>query len=163
GYPHPVLLRLHLRVNNQSAFDRWDKFMERLFKFLDRNKSGGLDRIEAGRAPVAAQMGSYYLGKPFTFPARGGSVTTSAFADMDANRDGKVTLDEFKDYYRKNSAGPVLLQALQGNMAPQGPQTASSDPLFELLDTNKDGKLSKAELDAAEKVLMKYDTNDDEL
>src|SRR5262245_58731583 len=64
GQPYPVLLRLHLRVGDKSTFARWDNFMETFFKFLDRNKSGNLDRTEANRAPQGAQMSAYYIGNP---------------------------------------------------------------------------------------------------
>src|SRR5262249_16455938 len=63
-------------------------------------------------------------------------------------------------YYRKNGAGPVQVAQYpeQGEAA-----AALTDTLFELLDTNKDGKLSQAEFEAAEKILMRLDTNEDDL
>src|SRR5207237_8031649 len=46
----------------------------------------------------------------------------------------------------------------QGNLSDQ-----LNDALFALLDTNKDGKLSREELAAAEKLLLTVDTDEDEM
>src|SRR5207244_11276126 len=79
------------------------------------------------------------------------------------------------DYYRRNGGGPVHIQTgpvqqqayfvdvygmnqNQGNLADQ-----LNDALFALLDTNKDGKLSREELAAAEKILLTVDTDEDEM
>ena len=162
GKPHPVLMRLHLRVGGQSAFARWEACLEKFFRHLDRNRSGGLDRIEASKAPSVQQLTQFFQGNayvPFNPRARAGTALVD-FNELDRDRDGKVTLDEFVDYYRRAGAGPVQLQvAFASNSGSDG----LTDVVFNLLDVNKDGKLSRAELEAAEKVLMKYDTDDNEL
>jgi Ca2+-binding EF-hand superfamily protein len=173
GPPYPVLLRLRLRSEAGSVFARWDGFMTKLFAHLDRNRSGGLDRVEAGRAPTVAQLQQFFAGNLLALAAGTAPRGNVPFEQLDADRDGKVTLDELKDYYRKNGAGPVSVPQppapapVPGEAAtpaaPAPAPAAVADILFDLLDTNKDGKLSKAELDAAERVLMKYDSDDNEL
>jgi len=44
----PVHVRLHLRVNNKPYAEKWDGFMDRLFKYLDRNGDGFLARPRPG-------------------------------------------------------------------------------------------------------------------
>ncbi len=164
GMPHPVLIRLHLRVEDRSAVKHWDDCLEKFFAHLDRNRSGGLDPIEARKAPSAQQMLQFFQGNVYIFTnprARPGAGQVD-FAQLDSDRDGKVTLDEFKEFYRKNGAGPVVAQAGFAYFNPGG-QDGLTDAVFNLLDTNKDGKLSRAELEAAEQVLMKYDGDDNEL
>jgi Ca2+-binding EF-hand superfamily protein len=84
-----------------------------------------------------------------------------------------MTRQDLADYYRKAGVTPFQFQ--------NGPQTAGqqfqvvfagqppplrpdalNEKLFALLDTNKDGKLSRAELTAAPDVLQKMDLDDDE-
>ena len=81
------------------------------------------------------------------------------FAEMDSNKDGKVTLDELKTYYRKNGFGPLQVQP----DPEQGSAQVLTDALFKHLDRDKDGKLSKAELSQIEKTLAALDANDDDL
>jgi Ca2+-binding EF-hand superfamily protein len=162
GQPHPVLLRLHLRTEGKSAFATWDLAMEKFFRYLDRNRSGGLDRVEARKAPNAQQMLQFFQGNPLININNPNMPQQQVpFEELDTNKDGKATLEEFKDYYTRNGAGPVQVQV---SFAAYDPSHADplTDAVFNLLDTNKDGKLSRAELEAAEK-LMRFDTDDNEL
>jgi Ca2+-binding EF-hand superfamily protein len=164
GKPHPVLIRLKLTVGNKSAFTHYDEVMAKYFAFLDRNGNKTLDKIEASKAPSAQQMLQFFQGNILAVTGRGNNPNVAAvpFTDLDEDRDGKVTLEEFKAYYLKNGAGPIAMAA---SSAPafNGPQDALADAVFNLLDVNKDGKLSRAEIEACEQTLMKYDADDDEM
>src|SRR5262249_47264371 len=79
---------------------------------------------------------------------------------FETDEDGKVTVDALARFYRKYGAGPVQVT----NYPPQTVAAdALTDALFELIDTNRDGKLSKEELAAAEKLVLKLDANEDDL
>jgi len=180
GQPHPVLIRLHLRIDRRSSFAHWDDCMAKYFAFLDHNDNKSLDRNELGKAPSAQQMLQFFGGNVLI--ARGddggrgrGPKLPVSITEFDTDRDGQVSLEEFKEYYLKHNAGPIVLATAQavagprplqpqqdGNMyAP--PSSDQTDVVFALLDTNKDGKLSKEEMEAAEATLLRYDANDDEL
>src|SRR5262249_49489030 len=62
GSGKPALIRLRVRPGGNRLHARWDEFMERLFNYLDANKSGGLDRLEARRIPTAQQMLQFFQG-----------------------------------------------------------------------------------------------------
>ena len=169
----PVLIRLHLQLDGKPYLAAWNSFIDELFASLDANKDGVLDRDEAAKAPPPQAI--------FTSSGGGffGSAAVGGTGVMDANGDGKVTRAELADYYRKNGGAPF--QLVGGNNAGQmwanrvvldttgrigggsGSAEALNKALMALLDTNKDGKLSRKELAAAPALLLKKDANDDEM
>jgi Ca2+-binding EF-hand superfamily protein len=159
----PVLLRLHVQIDGKPYGDSWDAFLDKLFKYLDRDGNGTLSKDEAERAPHAQHLVRLLRGDTlydydliFNGDRRGN--VRAKMADLDANKDGKVTPDELKAYYRKNSPPPVVV-ALGPN---RGDSEALTEALFKHLDVNKDGKLSRQELAAMPERLRRLDSDDDE-
>ncbi|MEM7164080.1 MAG: hypothetical protein AAF581_01375 [Planctomycetota bacterium] len=68
-------------------------------------------------------------------------------AGLDGNNDGAITADEI------NSA--------TGNRGERGERRRRGNPIVDALDTDKDGKLSKAEIAAASASLLTLDKNGD--
>ncbi|HMF15134.1 MAG TPA: EF-hand domain-containing protein, partial [Gemmataceae bacterium] len=150
----PYLLRIHLQSNGRPAQAEWNAYVDALFAFLDHDGDGVLSPRELAQAPSSAQ---------FDQLLQGGKIDPAPapdFADVDVQpADGKVTREELRLYYRKHGAGPIHVE-VAGRASPDDPLT---DALFRHLDTDKDGKLSFGELDAAFTVLSKLDANDDEM
>jgi Ca2+-binding EF-hand superfamily protein len=167
GDIRPVLVRVHVQIDGKPHGQLWDDFLGKLFKYLDRDGDGTLNKDEAERAPVPQQLfrllqGVSFYDEELVLGRRGRPANATAkMADLDLNKDGKVTLDELKAYYKVKSNG---LQPVSLGMGPnRGDSEALTDALFKYLDTNKDGKLSKEELAAAPQRLRKLDTDDDEM
>jgi Ca2+-binding EF-hand superfamily protein len=162
GDKRPLVIRLRVQVDGKSFQTPWQSALKDLFDFYDRDGDGGLDEKEAARLPSPQELmqGVQFRGR-LLLPGGGGRGPGMKFQDLDADGDGKVTLEELDAYYRKQGAGPLTVQPAQQFRA-TAPDLLT-DVLFNLLDTNKDGKLSKEELQAAEKTLRKFDTDDDEL
>src|SRR5262249_34735703 len=166
--PQPVLLRLHVTVDGKPLSALWDDCIAKLFKYLDANGDGFLDRGEAQRVPPPGALFGV------------GSAEPPTLAELDTNGDGKVSREELAAYYRRNGATPfqgprparrdealsqrrLAILALEERLReaegrasqggpggpPRGNTETVNDALFRLLDTNGDGKLSREELLAA--------------
>jgi Ca2+-binding EF-hand superfamily protein len=153
----PILIRLHIEVDGKPFDAAWDEYMDALFKFLDRDGDGGLSASEASRAPTAQELLQFMAGNFFGNAFDDGTREKATFERDD---DGKVTPEAFVNYYLKNRAGPVQVTNYPAQTAAA---EALSEALFELLDANTDGKLSKEELDSAEKKVLRLDANEDDL
>ena len=154
----PYIFRMHVFIDGKPYTLRWAERVAKVFQFLDRDGDGVLSRDEVAFAPSPQQMAQLFHGVPYSSAAF--NDVAGIFADMDADRDGKVTGAEFLNYYRRTFGGPAQLVPAPG---PAFRGNALTETLFKILDTNKDGKLSKEEMMAAERVLHKYDLNDDEV
>jgi Ca2+-binding EF-hand superfamily protein len=180
GDDKPLLIRLHVLNDGQALEGRWNKFIDQVFKYLDVNGDGVLDKKEAERTPPpSVLLGANQLGIRTLVVGLDRAEPRSLMSQLDTNKDGKVTRDELAAYYRRNGAGPFqyggprsatrirgvgdAVIAFDSGTDGGSNADALNEVLFNLLDTNKDGKLSKEELARAPEILMKLDANDDEI
>ena len=159
----PILIRLHVEVDDKAFDAAWDDYVESLFKYLDRDGDGVLDSKEAARAPTSQQfmqaLGGNFMQAPVVVDPESQDRDV-AKQEFETDENGNVTLESFARFYRKYGAGPIRFT----NYPPQGTAAdALTDALFELLDTNRDGKLSQQELAAAENKILALDANEDDL
>lgn len=175
GESRPVLVRLRVERDGQSLTATRDACMKYLFGYLDVNGDGSLSAAEAERAPSLELMQrgiSTGLGG-----GRGGPAPTGPkMEEMDVDTDGKVTPAELSAYYAKKGFAPYQFQleasqadrllgvaASFGGPKPEPPVDVVARSIFGLLDTGKDGKLTRERLADAPKLLAAKDEDQDEM
>jgi Ca2+-binding EF-hand superfamily protein len=151
----PYRLRLHIQTDGRPFRTNWDGALRRLFEFLDADGDGVLSQVEAEHAPSLGQLQLLIRGIAALEPE-----PAPDYRDLAGAAGDKVALAAFKNFYRRAGAGPLQLE---WGWRPPGAVDGWTDALFYYLDRDKDGKLSRAELEAAATVLGKLDLNDDEM
>lgn len=150
----PYLIRLHLQVNGRSFRQNWEETATHLFRYLDVDKDGFLNKAEAAVAPSKTQWIQLMTGttvEPDSAPE---------FAELAGSAAAtKVTPEHLSRYYQQSGAGALQFE---WGWRPPAPD-ALSDALVRRLDTDKDGSLSRAEVLAAQAALHPLDINGDEL
>jgi Ca2+-binding EF-hand superfamily protein len=151
-----VRVRLHLKVAGEPMSKAWVKQLRRYFDYLDRDGDGVLNAYEAdfvfSNRAVQQMLQS---GNAFINPTEPGRT----LADFDRDGDGVISFDEFVAYYAPSAQALMRVQPSPNRDAFAETLT---DELFKLLDRDHDGKLSRAELADAEKLLPLLDQNEDE-
>jgi Ca2+-binding EF-hand superfamily protein len=159
----PILIELNIHIDGKPLREVHEALMQKLFDYLDRDGDGVLSKSEAAAAPSPAT-----LSNPLSLLGRRvGGVQQRLRPD----RDGNVTRKALAAYYRRSGLPPLQVSdgSNQGNVfrLVGAPQETSADKLtdrlFELLDTDKDGKLSRKELEAAPEILGRMDVDEDEM
>ncbi len=150
----PYLIRLHLQINGRSFRGNWDESISHLFRFLDVDGDGILSKKEAALAPSKTQWVQLMTG--VLVEPDGAPEFTELAGDPKWTG---VKLPQFSRYYRYSGGG--ALQIEWGQRQPGAEPL--TDALFQHLDKNKDGRLSRAELLAAEAALHPLDANGDDL
>ncbi len=158
------------RMHGGPMHFRGDFQKERLLERFDANKDGKITKDEL-QAALRAEYGKYNTGKDDKLTLaqyeklwsdRMMERRVRAFQRYDINGDGKISLEEFQrpmarmaSRMSKSDDGIIDLD----KMGRRGPFMKER---LGAIDTDKDGKITRAEIDAARKgQFEKYDTNKD--
>lgn len=152
----PVRIRLHIQHSGKSLADAWLAALRKTFDYFDRDHDGFLD---------AREVQHIFADSALTLMLKNANGFYQPYGDrptldlLDLNGDGQVSFAEFVAYYKK-AAAQVLVAT---PTAPENPADAAvTESLFNLLDSNHDGKLTYAEVSALEKLLPQLDADEDE-
>lgn len=145
GKDRPIFLRLHIALGIKPFRSAWTDSVEALHKFLDRNGDGTVTKDEADKGALSTLV-----------RLANGTATAMPRTDLDDHpKDGVVSIEELSEGLR-TALGPfrVHVEKIAGG---------KTDALFEQLDGDEDGNLTKLELAAAAPSLSRLDLDDDEL
>ena len=151
----PLLIRMHAFVNGEGYRSLRRKWADAQFADFDTDHNGVLEGDEIKRLPSPNAL------------RRGVSSDMELTVPADSDpADGKITLEECRRYLIQAS-GPsfsiVSLDNPQGRIVNFNNGDNVQVNLFPKLDTDRDGKLSKQEIDAAASNLRRYDRNEDDI
>jgi Ca2+-binding EF-hand superfamily protein len=141
----PVFLRLRVTSGDQPFEASWIDSVRTIHASLDRNGDGTLTTKEADPAVVLALV---RLAKGPGAPAKIGELDIGP-------KDGKVSIDELAGALRP-ILGPFELQAARQAVG-------RTDALFDQLDRDKDGQLTRSELSVITGTLRPLDLDDDQM
>jgi Ca2+-binding EF-hand superfamily protein len=151
----PIIIRLHIRLGDKRVREKWDDFLASLFAYLDRDGDSVLSQEELELLPPPQFLSRVLFSapEPPTLPSRRASpeIAVSLVG-------GKVTRQGLATYYRVAGIDPFRASFQDRSSKSE----ALTNALFKHLDLNRDGKLSKEELNAAAATLAKLDLDDDE-
>ena len=135
----PLRLGLDVRIDGKSPERSWEAFLDHLFDHFDRDGDG---RLSAGEA---ARM--------FPLPLPDGRELVMTFGNRNPSRKA------FKDHCRKGGFMPIVIRFAP----PDDAIVRAGQTLFQLLDANGDGRLTRLELSRAAALLYKLDEDEDEV
>ena len=125
-----------------------------MFAWFDKDGDGSLSPAEVARLPIPAAVSHFALGALETFSQ------AVPFAAIDANKDGKVSKEEFRAYYRSNGFTNFTF-SLQTYKAMQAKQL--DDAIVKRLDPKGDGRLTAAKVAGMYEKFRSLDENEDEI
>jgi Ca2+-binding EF-hand superfamily protein len=148
----PVLLRVHARNGNRPYFAAWEDYMDKMFAYFDVDGDGKLSAKEVKRVPNGQFLQYQVQG------VIGLGFMPAQMDQLDTNKDGKVSREELRAYYRTNGLPPMMLS----DQSTRATTTQVTRAIYRRLDTNRDYRLTEAELKQAPPLLASLDSNEDE-
>ena len=153
----PVRFRVLPNVVGATLDERWEAMLATLFKAFDRDGDGVLNKYECEVIFSKHEVLAMLRGQ-FGMRAANGKLPSLELLDLDMDR--VVSPAELRAYYEPCRAS--LIETKHIIRANPGAE-ALTKRLFQLLDTDRDGRISEAELQAFSKTFRKLDEDEDEL
>ena len=145
GETRPILLRVRIMIGDRSFRAAWAEGIRALHSRLDSNGDGRLTTEEAEKNGLAVLLNP---------PGPAGAARGRAEVDVNP-KDGVISVEELTEALR-STFGPFRLQV-------EAIGERRTDALFDQLDRDKDGELTRSEMEAIVGSLRGLDRDADEL
>ena len=110
GDAKSLLLRVHVQLDGKPVQDVWYDFVKKLFAYYDLDGDGVLTKKEMERLVKPQDLMNLLTGSIDFFNLR---FTFAKPEEVDTNKDGKITMEEFAAYYSKAGGGRLPATAAQ--------------------------------------------------
>ncbi len=151
----PVRVRMEMTYEGKTISEVSLLKLREVFDYYDRNKDGYLGEKEVTNIFSDSGLNLLLLNGFFQITPN----DRPSLERLDTNRDGRVSLEEYLSSYKISAASFVRPQV---PMAENPLSAGTTEALFELMDANKDGKLTKEEVKGIEKLIFMRDADEDE-
>lgn len=152
----PVRMRIRVHYQGKPLEEAWASHLRKQFDYFDRDRDGRLDEAEyeltiPPSAVVEMLAGTTYAGL---------SPDRAPLESLDRDGDQRLSFAEYAVAYREAAQQLVTVTALPAIPAAEH---LGTENLFRLLDTDKNGKLSRAEIGRLPDLLKTHDRNQDDM
>jgi Ca2+-binding EF-hand superfamily protein len=150
----PLLVHLYIQIDGQPQPAIAEHWLERVLSWVGATSGQEVVWTKLVEHPriVPGRLGNA--------PLPGEKERADAIRQYDRNRDGRVQKEELASFFAGNTTfvRPFQLQALAASAG--DPQ---SGPIYALIDVDRDGRLSRAEVEAAATRLKTRDADDNDV
>ncbi|HEY3395366.1 MAG TPA: hypothetical protein VGK58_21875, partial [Lacipirellulaceae bacterium] len=150
----PLIVDFWITLDGRSHTSPFDELVTKVLEAAGETKEGGRATWEA----LAAN--EEFLKTQQPNQPSGASQLEMWIEQYDGNRDGQIQRSEAAAWLGRNAGRSASAFALRSSRSYVSVPSASSR-VWRLLDTNRDGLLSAAELDSAAVTFWRLDANDD--
>ncbi|QDU31314.1 transaldolase/EF-hand domain-containing protein [Anatilimnocola aggregata] len=150
----PLIVEFELWIDGQPQADEFDRLLQEVLKLADTDLDGTATWKEVTTSP------KFRYGQFGNLPIDRENAPKQIIQQYDLDGDGRVDLAELPRFLTRNAGGARAFSVR--SIEQFHGRNRRGSPTWRALDTDNDGQLTKAEIEAAAAQLRLLDSDDDE-